>query len=320
MANIDDVLKDVINEEAENIKIPSTLMNNVYHSVNLEFNNEEYKKGKKVFIWSAFRYAVALTLGMIFGYSINSQFNVYFGMNTQEKHQQANLEEGKTKKEYIQLGTANAAINQKSITQLYPDYVPEDLKLNYRYIYEDGKKVELYFSSNNPNEMLQRLTITVVGRAVQETTSSEDEKVQLKSGEAYLKASYLKNNLIDSGRLIYKIEDDCYILVDANNISREELINVVNSIKSSAEGLPDNTSDEQLMKLVSERLYGTDYSKNGMLTIKRVKEVLKEMKLQYSVVQNGTESNDDMWIAGFTVREGVVYIFSPNGKNYKDIK
>lgn len=305
--DIDKLITDSINQEANNIKVPYNLRDKLFHKINNESVNANHKRK----LSSLFKVSFAATIGLLIGLSINLSSPI----NTIEKV--ANSKNEEVNGEYIQL-LSDKLPTSGNILQMYPLYVPDDLTLTMRKILDSGKRVEIAFSSKEKGSKSMRLSI--LNHSYNDIKNTINEDINLNIGKAFFTGTFNNSNSIQAGRLIYPLNDNSTIIIDAYSMTKEELIKVADSISLSPEKLPDNTNDESLLKFVSEKLINENYQKEGPPSLKKAEKILKELNLPYVSVTSENEDIDNTLVTSFTVREGVVYLFTPNVEKGSSLK
>jgi hypothetical protein len=305
--DIDKLISDSINEEASNIKVPFDLRDKVFHKI----NNESVGINHKHKISSLFKVSFAATIGLLIGLSIN----LSSPLNTVDKV--ATSKNDEIKGEYIQLLSANLPASG-NILQMYPSYVPNDLSLTMRKVLDNGKRIELAFSSMENGSKSIRLTI--LNHSFKDIKETINEDINLSIGKAFFTGTFNKSDSIQAGRLIYPLNENSTVLIDAYSMKKEELIKVADSITISKEKLPDNTNDESLLKFVSEKLLSDNYQKEGPPSLKKAEKLLQDLNIPYVPVTSGSEDAEKTFVTSFTVREGVVYLFTPKVEKGASLK
>lgn len=313
--NIDELIRESLQKESQNIQLPPGLYDKIADKAMRGTKEKPREKRWFLLRYSLLKYSTALALGMVISFVIMTAFKpgTKLGKGSMDTDIASTVES--SMKEFILLSNnlGYADSNFSAISKLYPGYIPEDMKLGSRMLFENENRVELFFSSTSSNGMHRNMSITILGYNPKINNLEYGEEVSMDKGNGYLQAIYTKDKQkIKLGRLIYKLKDDLSVILDASYMSKSEIIDVINSLEITDIELPDNTVDPDIMDMVGEKIMNLVKEKNSPPSVEEVVKLLEGMNLKYKILGDKQRYN------GFTVQKKAVIIFT-EGSSTLDI-
>lgn len=327
---LDRDIRKAMKDETQKFKIPSDIRKKVFNKVGISDDKRQALTSKNILNSSVTGYIMTAFVALIIGGVISTMIfipsiknNLYLQDLTQDPTNDTNKIESVHSSEYIELqllSTHSGNSMENDITKLYPEYIPLDMKLVCRWKTEDNKGIVMDFSGNSSNNYMRFIHITIIPKQMIDNDSYIGEKSLLSNDQGLLETIYYPDGkTLEMGSIVYEI-NDTIILAKASGVSKEELISTISSIKNTEEELPDHTDDSQLMETVSKKIFGEDYATQGPPKLDEAIIKIKELHLEYEIVSvNGTGEYDGSLI-GFTVREGVVFLFVSDSKSLNSPK
>ena len=323
---LDNEIKSAMLKETEKFEIPSDIRERVFGEIGVS------GKRRKSF-WETNNLKGLVTsalIGIVIGGMITMM--VFYSpikesIYAQEKFPQNSSTVNKVQgSEYVklQLLSAHSTNNiEEDITKLYPEYLPSNMKLVRRAKTEDGKGIILDFSGNPDDSPLRYIHMQIIPKEMFNIESHIGENVTLGNNKGFLESIYYPDGkTLEMGSISYEM-NDTVILAKASGISKDELLNTIDSIKETKDILPDHTDDSALLETVSNKILGEDYYTSGPPNIDEAIKGIEELGLEYELVSIMSVEHAEGYdgtISGFTVREGVVFLFVTDSKTINSPK
>lgn len=270
--------------------------------------NNKYSILSKIYKLRSGVYLVPISLVLVasiyFYKPILNNLRSFNNTNNSATSVQTNIKiTNKTESEYIKMSNLTNA--KRDIPRLYPSYVPVGLTLCCRTVIGDELYLQFYnFKDNDSDRKTIGIGISLADPTFWEPRA-EGKIIQSKldKGEGLLnftKTTSVTTTPFEFAELYYQLNNTTYVTITTDNIPKDEIIKIANSIKETNNRLRNDTNDDTILDRIGPML-----TPNNKVTINQAIEIVNKLKLQYKV-ENISQDNYGKNLVGFSVDNGVV--------------
>lgn len=248
-----------------------------------------------------FNYAVAIMLILVISITVFKPIYNKFKSDSYKYSSANTIEQVDT---YVKIPDINE--QNINIKQLYPSYLPEGLNLDHRTVL--GNFIRMYFKNKSDSK-----EITFSISLNQSDVWPKTEKIKNSSGEWHLIIYPPINGSGFSkicGNVWYLLNSNIYVGVDSENLTENEILQCIESLKTTQDILKNNISDREIYDYLNPKMFKLNNGNYVRVTVNEAIKIVQDLNLKYKV-EGASPEEYNKSIYNIDVKNHVVILFMP---------